>query len=142
MKLTADRPSSGEPPKPSRPSSIAGYVLLAILFGGGGAFVIPLSHSILLGVFWVFGALVLLAARWATNQTRLTMRGVSGFSMSGLQLPRRVELAWQEIGRIEESAHRLTLHGRGATVQIGLALYADPRAVVDFVKSKVTHLTP
>jgi hypothetical protein len=140
MDLRTDEYSSGEPPKPSRTASISGYAVMAILFGVGEAFVIPWSHSILLGVFWVFAALVMCAALWATNQTHLSMRGVSGFSMSGLKLPRRVDLSWQEVERVEESEYQLKVHGRGSTVQIGLVSYADPRAVVAFVKSRAGRL--
>ena len=142
MKRQVDQNTKDEPPKPSTVSSVAGYILFGILFGVGGLFVIPWSHSILLGVFWIFGGMVFIAALWATYQTRLTMHGVSGFSMSGLKLPRRVELSWQQVVRVEQSASQLKIHGRDSTLQIGLVAYSNPDEVVTFVRSRVNHLTP
>jgi hypothetical protein len=77
---------------------------------------------------------------WASNQTRLTTYGVSGVSMSGLRLPRRVELAWHEVVQVEQSAHLLKVHGQGAALNIGLVAYRDPQEVVTFVRSKLPHL--
>ncbi len=142
MSQRIDQSTNDESPKPSTVSSIVGYIVFGILFGVGGLFVIPWSHSILLGVFWILGGVVSIAALWATYQTRLTVHGISGFSISGLKVPRRVDLSWQQVVRIEQSAGQLKIHGREATLQVGLVAYRNPREVVAFVRSKVDHLTP
>jgi hypothetical protein len=142
MTLTGNQDAVREPPKPSAASRVAGYILFGALFGVGGAFVIPWSHSFLLGVFWVLGGAVSVGALWATYQTRLTLHGISGFSMSGLELPRRVELSWDQIVRIEQSAYQLKLHGQDSTLQIGLVGYRNPQQVVDFVRSKAVGVAP
>ena len=140
MNQEADRKRASNLLRSSTASRLVGYILFGILFGVGGAFVIPWSHSVLLGVSWVLGGVLMFGGLWASNQTRLTTYGVSGISMSGLRLPRRVELAWHEIVQIEQSAHLLKVHGQGATLNIGLVAYRDPQEVVTFVRSKLPHL--
>lgn len=142
MGLQTDPHASSEPPNVSMVSKLVGYVILSIFFFGGGALVIPSSHSALFGASWIFGGVVCLAALWATNQTRLTVDGVSGFSMSGLRLPRRVALTWHQIVRVEQSEYQLKVHGQDSTVQIGLAMYSNPKEVVTFMRSKLTQLAP
>jgi len=140
MNQENDRHENSNLPKPSTASRLVGYILFGILFGIGGVFVIPASHSVLLGASWVLGGVVMVGCLWASNQTRLTSYGVSGISMSGLKFPRRVELAWHEIVQVEQSAHLLKVHGQDSALNIGLVAYSDPQDVVTFVRSKVPHL--
>ncbi len=140
MNQEADQYETSNLPKPSTALTLVGYILFGILFGVGGVFVIPSSHSVLLGASWILGGVVMVAGLWASNQTRLTTHGVSGISMSGLKLPRRVELAWHEIVQVEQSAYLLKVHGQTSALNIGLVAYSDAQEVASFLRSKVTHL--
>ena len=72
---------------------------------------------------------------WSAFQTRLTTRGVSGFSMSGLKIPRRVELQWQQITRVDRTGFGVKVDGQDAMIQISFAACRKRDDVLAFMKA-------
>jgi len=123
-----------------RISSVSGTLALAALPTGFlvlGWFFYDWSHSALLGISMIFAAVAVGGGMWMSLQTRITSSGVSGFNALGLELPRRAQLSWREITRVDISEHTATVWGEGATINIPVALFPDRKAVAAFI---ATHM--